>query len=314
MLEAPPGAGKSTYLPLWLCERGASAAQRIVIIQPRRIAAASVAAYLARQSGSAVGDLVGLRTRFENSVSSRSIIEVVTEGIFLRQIQRDPELKGVRYVLFDEYHERSWQADLSVGLAIETQTQWRDSDTPLQLIVMSATMPAEKVASWLDAPVVRAEGRSYPVAIEYSPPGRVDLHDHIAAEIRKAIAQGSRRVLVFLAGWGEIQKIKQRIEHLDCDSGSFACEVSVLHSSVPTDQQQRALNFSEGARPGSLKQSVVLATNIAETSLTIPGVDTVIDSGEVRRAQFDPNVAWIAWKQVGFHAHRQSNERGVLDV
>ena len=276
VLEAPPGAGKSTYLPLWLCGYGASAMQRIVIIQPRRIAAASVAAYLARQSGCAIGDRVGLRTRFENKVSNRTIIEVVTEGIFLRQIQRDPELKSVRYVLFDEYHERSWQADLSVGLAIESQTQWRDSDTPLQLIVMSATMPAEKIARWLDAPIVRAEGRSYPVTIDYSPPGRVDAIDHIAMEIRKALAQGSRRALVFLAGWREIQKVKQRIEHFDCD-------VAVLHSSVSLDQQQRALNFSEGER-----QSVILATNIAETSLTIPGVDAVIDSGEVRRAQFDP--------------------------
>ncbi|MFT3931357.1 MAG: ATP-dependent helicase HrpB [Spongiibacteraceae bacterium] len=276
VLEAPPGAGKSTYLPLWLSERNASTTQRIVIIQPRRIAAASVAAYLARQSDSVIGDRIGLRTRFENAVSARTVIEVVTEGVFLRRIQHDPELKGVRYVLFDEYHERSWQADLGVGLTIESQAQWRDASTPLQLIVMSATMPAEKVASWLDAPIVRAEGRSYPVAIEYSPAGRVDLLDHIAAEIRKAIAQGSRRLLVFLAGWQQIQKVKQRIENLDCD-------VELLHSSVPPDQQQRALNFSEDS-----KQGVVLATNIAETSLTIPGIDTVIDSGQVRRAQFDP--------------------------
>lgn len=275
VLEAPPGAGKSTYLPLWLSERGASTTQRIVIIQPRRIAAASVAAYLARQSGWAVGDRIGLRTRFENSVSNRTVIEVVTEGIFLRRVQHDPELKGVRYVLFDEYHERSWQADLGVGLTIESQAQWRDASSPLQLIVMSATLPAEKVASWIDAPVVRAEGRSYPVAIEYSSAGRVDLLDHIAAEIRKAIAQGSRRVLVFLAGWQQIQKVKQRIENLDCD-------VELLHSHVPPDQQQRALNFSEDS-----KQGVVLATNIAETSLTISGIDTVIDSGQVRRAQFD---------------------------
>ncbi len=276
ILEAPPGAGKSTYLPLWLLNRDADPARRIIVIQPRRIAAASIAAYLARQSGSAVGDRIGLRTRFENKVSDRTVIEVVTEGIFLRQIQRDPELKGVRYVLFDEYHERSWQADLGVGLAIESQQQWRDSDSPLQLIIMSATMPTEKVACWLDAQVVRAEGRSYPVTIEYSPPGRADSIDHIATEIRKALAQGSRRVLVFLAGWGQIQKVKQRIEKL-------GCEIAVLHSSVPPDQQQRVLALSDDST-----QSVVLATNIAETSLTIPGVDTVIDSGQVRRAYFDP--------------------------
>lgn len=283
VLEAPPGAGKSTYLPLWLCERDANTSQRIVLIQPRRLAAASVAAYLARQSSGAVGDRIGLRTRFENSVSKNTIIEVVTEGVFLRQIQRDPELKGVRYVLFDEYHERSWQADLSLGLAMESQLQWRDSNTPLQLIVMSATLPAAKVAEWIDAPVVRTEGRSYPVAINYSPVGRVDFIDHIAAEIRKALAQDARRVLVFLAGWQQIQKVKQRLANVDCD-------VALLHSSVSPEQQQQALAFSELdlKQNGSLKQSVVLATNIAETSLTIPGVDTVIDSGQVRRAQFDP--------------------------
>lgn len=276
VLEAPPGAGKSTYLPLWLCARGASAAQRIVLIQPRRLAAASVAAYLARQCGSAVGDLVGLRTRFDNKTSGNTIIEVVTEGIFLRQVQRDPELNGVRFVLFDEYHERSWQADLGLGLAIESQAQWRDNTALLQLIVMSATMPAAAVANWLDAPLVSAEGRSYPVTIDYHPPGRTDPIDHIAAEIRSALTQGSRRVLVFLAGWQPIQKVRQRLSAFDCD-------VSILHSSVPPEQQQSALAFSESSR-----KSVVLATNIAETSLTIPGVDTVIDSGQVRRAQFDP--------------------------
>ncbi len=280
VLEAPPGAGKSTYLPLWLSARGASPTQRIVVIQPRRIAAASVAAYLARQSGCAVGERVGLRTRFDNKVSAQTVIEVVTEGIFLRQIQRDPELSGVRYVLFDEYHERSWQADLGVGLALESQAQWRDAATPLQVIVMSATLPAEQVAAWLDAPIVRAEGRCFPVAIDYSPPGRSEPNDHIAAQIRQALAQGARRVLVFLAGWQQIQRVKQRIENSD----SLSCDVAVLHSSVPPDQQQRALQFDASAS----RQSIVLATNIAETSLTIPGVDTVIDSGQVRRAQFDP--------------------------
>ncbi len=276
VLEAPPGAGKSTYLPLWLCASGATASQRIVLIQPRRLAAAMIATYLARQSGGSVGDRIGLRTRFDNKVSNNTIIEVVTEGIFLRQIQRDPELKGVRYVLFDEYHERSWQADLGLGLALESQTQWRDDSNPLRLIVMSATLPAAAVANWLGAPVVRAEGRSYPVAIDYRPPGRADLIDHIATETRYALSRGSRRVLVFLAGWQQMQKVKQRLESVDCD-------VAMLHSSVPPEQQQRALAFSELSR-----QSVVLATNIAETSLTITGVDTVIDSGQVRRAQFDP--------------------------
>ncbi|HEY3698753.1 MAG TPA: helicase-related protein, partial [Spongiibacteraceae bacterium] len=276
ILEAPPGAGKSTYLPLWLCERGADARQRIILIQPRRLAAASVANYLAEQSGQRLGERVGLRTRFDKKISDSTIIEVVTEGIFLRQIQRDPELSGVRYVLFDEYHERSWQADLALGLALETQTQWRAANAPLQLIVMSATLPTAMIADWLAAPVVRAQGRSFPVAIDYRPPGRSDVIDHTVAEIRAALTRGARRVLVFLAGWQPMKKIQQRL-------AGGNCEVLMLHSSVPPEQQQRAMNFSANAAP-----SVVLATNIAETSLTIPGVDTVIDSGQVRRANFDP--------------------------
>ena len=180
-------------------------------------------------------------------------------------------------MLFDEYHERSWQADLALGLALESQAQWRPANLPLTLIVMSATMPVDSVARWLDAATVRASGRSYPVAIAYDPPGRVELVDHVARAIRVALQDGARRTLVFLAGWQIMQRVRQRLSELNC-------EVLMLHSSVPPDEQQRAMQFDPDTG-----QSVILATNIAETSVTIPGVDTVIDSGQVRRAMFDPS-------------------------
>jgi ATP-dependent helicase HrpB len=281
VLEAPPGAGKSTYLPLWLLQRDASPVHRIVLIQPRRIAAGNVARYLARQCGTELGGRVGLRTRYDHKMSAETVIEVVTEGIFLRQIQRDPELQGVRYVLFDEYHERSWQADASLAFALEAQAQWRDAGQPLRILVMSATLPAAAVANWLDAPIVRAAGRSFPVEVRYCPPTsaeRADPTEHLAQQVLAALREGSRRVLVFLSGWQAIQRLQQRL------AGRCAASIQVLHSSLTPDQQQQAM-----AAPPPDTQSVVLATNIAETSLTIEGVDTVVDSGQERRPRFDPS-------------------------
>lgn len=274
VIEAPPGAGKSTWLPLWLLRR-ADTKNRIVLIQPRRLAADNVARFLARQTGRPLGEVVGLRTRFDHKVSADTVIEVVTEGIFLRQIQRDPELAGVAIVLFDEYHERSWQADLALAFALESQALWREENRPLTLIIMSATLPAAEISAWLDAPLVRAEGRSFPVAVSYEPPGRRDLPDHLLGQIDAALAFGARKTLVFLAGWGIMQRLQQRLaQRADCD-------VHLLHSQVPPEQQRLAM-AAVTERP-----VVVLATNIAETSLTIEGVDTVIDSGQVRRPHYD---------------------------
>lgn len=284
-LEAPPGAGKSTYLPLWLWRRDADKTRRIVLIQPRRLAASNVARYLAQRSGAPLGASVGLRTRYDHKMSADTVIEVVTEGIFLRQIQRDPELTGVRYVLFDEYHERSWQADLGLAFALETQALWRGADQPLFILAMSATLPTAAVADWLQAPIVRAEGRSFPVRIDYRPPvaartdrGRPDPIEHLAQTIVAAQGEGSRRMLVFLSGWQPMQRLQQRL------AGRFDGVVQLLHSSLPPEQQQLALQA-----PPDGRASVVLATNIAETSLTIEGIDTVIDSGQVRRPRFDPS-------------------------
>ncbi len=275
LLEAPPGAGKSTGLPLWILgQLDATPERRILLLQPRRLAADNVARFLARQCGEALGQRVGLRTRYDQQVSAQTVIEVITEGIFLRRIQADPTLAGIGWVLFDEFHERSWQADLGLAFALESQRDWRDQ--PLKLLVMSATLPATALQQALDAPLVRSEGRSYPVEVSYSPPGRRELLDQAADEVLAAVAAGSRKVLVFLAGWGPMQQLMRRLE------GRVDADIHLLHSQVPPAQQQLAL-APVGERP-----AVVLSTNIAETSVTIDGVDTVLDSGEVRRAQFDP--------------------------
>jgi len=278
VIEAPPGAGKSTYLPLWLATRGADPTRRILLIQPRRLAASNVARYLAKQIGSPVGEKVGLRTRYDRKVSAQTIIEVVTEGIFLRQIQRDPELRGVDYVLFDEYHERSWQADTTLAFALESQAQWRGVEQPLHLLIMSATLPAEALAEWLKAPVVRSLGRSFPVQVSYAPPGRADPIEHLALQIETVVRAGAIKTLVFLAGWQPMQRLQRRL------AGRIDGDIYLLHSSLPAEQQQLAMAANPSGRA-----AVVLATNIAETSLTIDGVDTVIDSGQVRRPRFDPS-------------------------
>lgn len=273
LVEAPPGAGKSTVLPLHL---GAEATpdRRLILIQPRRLAAGAVAQQLARRLGEPVGGRVGLRTRFDRQVSARTAIEVVTEGIFLRTIQRDPELSGIGWVLFDEFHERSWQADLGLAFAIESQRDWRSE--ALRLVVMSATLPGAELQQWFSAPLLQAEGRRYPVEIDYAPPGRAEWTAHTAVQVRAALAAGARKVLVFLPGWGAMQRVVRQLGTLDA-------ALHLLHSSVPRERQDAAL-----VAPAAGEQAVVLATNIAETSLTIEGVDVVIDSGRVRRPSFDP--------------------------
>lgn len=275
VLEAPPGAGKSTYLPLWLLRRGVDRQHRVVLLQPRRLAADNVARFLAHQLGERLGERVGLRTRFDHCVSANTVIEVMTEGIFLRRIQRDPELSDTAYVLFDEFHERSWAADLALAFARESQTVWREGGEPLHLVVMSATLPALPLADWLQAPVVRTAGRGFPVDVRYQPAGRRDWAEHAAAQIDTALAGGARKVLVFLSGWGAMQRLQKTLGERDDR------DVFLLHSRVPPDRQQLAL-----AEPGD-RPAVVLATNIAETSLTIAGVDAVIDTGQVRRPLYD---------------------------
>jgi ATP-dependent helicase HrpB len=274
VLSAPPGAGKTTRVPLALLELFPLKAGRIVMLEPRRIAAASAARYMAESLGEAVGQTVGYSIRFERKVSKATRIEVVTEGILTRRLQDDPELAGVACVIFDEFHERSIHADLGLALCLEAQGAFRPD---LKLLVMSATLDCGPIAKLLgDAPLVSSEGRSYPVEVRYlADHVRAPLPQRMAAAIRQALKAEQGDLLAFLPGSGEIRAVQRELD------GLTDVVVCPLYGDLPFESQQLAI------RPGRQRR-VVLATNIAETSLTIDGVRIVVDSGVSRRLQLDP--------------------------
>ncbi|WP_411838348.1 ATP-dependent helicase HrpB [Paracoccus sp. ME4] len=274
VLVAPPGAGKTTRVPLALMDRVAG---RILMLEPRRLAARAAAERLAQSLGEGVGGRVGYRMRGESVAGSR--IEVVTEGILTRMIQSDPALEGVGCVIFDEFHERSLNADLGLALVWEARGALRED---LAVLVMSATLDAEPVAAMLDgAPVVASEGRAFPVEtrwLERPLPAGGRLADDAAWLIARAEAETRETggtILAFLPGEGEIRRVMAAL------SGT-GCEVLPLYGALPAAAQRAAL-----APPGVVRR-IVLATAIAETSLTIPGVRVVVDAGRARRARFDP--------------------------
>ncbi len=274
VLSAPPGAGKTTRVPLALLAVIPPEAGRIVMLEPRRIAAAAAARYMAVSLGESVGQTVGYAIRFERKVSSRTRIEVVTEGILTRRLQDDPDLTGVACVIFDEFHERSIHADLGLALCLESQAALRPD---LKLLVMSATLDCAPLARLLgDAPVVVSQGRSFPVELRYqTATDRLPLPRRMAAAIRQALGEEEGDLLAFLPGSGEIRAVQREL------AGMPAIAVCPLYGDLPFEQQQQAM------QPGPQRR-VVLATNIAETSLTIDGVRIVLDSGLTRRMQLDP--------------------------
>ena len=282
VLSAAPGAGKTTRVPLALLDAG-TVAGRILMLEPRRLAAIRAAQYMAQQLAENVGETVGYRIRGESKVSARTKIEVVTEGVLARQIQNDPELSGVGLIIFDEFHERSLHADLGLALARDVQKSWRDD---LKIVVMSATLDGVAVSVLLDnAPVIHSEGRSYPVEIIYLG-GDLLLQqvDSFAQSVLHAVQRACREqqgdVLVFLPGKREILRVKKVLEQSDVVP---ADQIHILHGEVSTAMQQSALQkMAGGAR------KIILSTSIAETSLTIDGVSVVVDAGLVRTAQFDP--------------------------
>ena len=276
VLSAPPGAGKTTRVPLALLEMIPPEAGTIIMLEPRRIAAASAARYMAQTLGEPVGQTVGFAIRFERKVSSRTRIEVVTEGILTRRLQDDPGLSGVACVIFDEFHERSINADLGLALCIEAQSALRPD---LKLLVMSATLECGPLAALLgNAPMVASQGRSFPVELHYLPStDRQPLPRRMAGAIRQALAEQQGDLLAFLPGSGEIRAVQRELEGL---GGVLICP---LYGDLPFEQQQRAI------LPGP-ERRVVLATNIAETSLTIDGVRIVVDCGLSRRLQLDPST------------------------
>ncbi|GGF55172.1 DEAD/DEAH box helicase [Paracoccus acridae] len=273
VLVAPPGAGKTTRVPLALLDRVAG---KVVMLEPRRLAARAAAERLAEQLGEGVGTRVGYRMRGESVPGSR--IEVVTEGILTRMIQSDPSLEGIGCVIFDEFHERSLNADLGLALVWEARSALRED---LAVLVMSATLEAEPVAALLDdAPVIRSEGRAFPVETRWLPrplPAGARLVDEAARLIAQAEAETrdtGGTILAFLPGEGEIRRVMAQL--------GDGCEVLPLYGALKPAEQRAAL-----APPGG-RRRIVLATAIAETSLTIPAVRVVVDAGRARRARFDP--------------------------
>ncbi|WP_447737320.1 ATP-dependent helicase HrpB [Rhodanobacter soli] len=279
VLEAPPGAGKTTQVPLALLDAPWLAGQKIVMLEPRRIAARAAAQFMAQQLGEAVGQTVGYRIRFEAKVSAATRIEVVTEGILTRLIQHDPELAGIGAIVFDEFHERHLAGDLGAVLALDVQATLRPE---LRLLLMSATLDGERIAAWLDAPRLSSPGRSFPVRIEH-PPARTQetVEHHLARVARQALEENDGDVLAFLPGRREIARAQSVLRQT---LGRGDVEVLALHGELSLAEQQAALAPAE---PGLRR--IVLATNVAESSVTLPGIRAVVDAGLAREPRFDPN-------------------------
>ncbi|WP_295578292.1 ATP-dependent helicase HrpB [uncultured Lamprocystis sp.] len=281
VLVAPPGSGKTTHIPLLLRDAAWLAGQTLLMLEPRRPAARMAAARMAALLGEVLGETVGYQVRFERCIGPRTRIQVVTEGILTRRIQSDPGLDGVGLLIFDEFHERSLQADLGLALALDAAQALRPD---LRILVMSATLDAGPVAALLgDAPVVRAAGRSFPVDVRYADLAPRDPLAAMESAIRRALVEHSGDLLVFLPGVAEIERVRRRLEP---DLGGDL-DLLPLHGTLAVEQQQRALVPARAADGGG-RRRVVLATDIAETSVTIEGVTTVIDSGLARKPRLDP--------------------------
>ncbi|MCB9682703.1 MAG: ATP-dependent helicase HrpB [Alphaproteobacteria bacterium] len=328
VVHAPTGAGKTTRVPRALLDAGVTDG-RIVVLEPRRVAARAAAARMAEELGESVGETVGYQVRLERRASARTRVLVVTEGVLLRQLVADPFLDGVGVVVVDEVHERSVDADLSLAMLRHLHAQVRPD---LRLVAMSATADTARLATFLDAPVVRSEGRTFPVDVRYLPrPDDRDLEVRVADAVVTALAAHPGDVLVFLPGAGEIRRAAALLAGRVGD-----VDVVELHGRLPPDQQDRAL------RPGP-RRRVVLSTNVAETSVTIPGVTSVVDAGLVRTLQHAPSrgldrlvvvpcskasadqragragrtapgVAWRLWTERQHHARPDHDAPEVLRV
>ena len=307
VLQAPPGAGKSTGVPLALLAAESLQAGKIVMLEPRRLAARAVATRMAQMLGESVGQTVGFRTRLESRTGKNTRIEVVTEGILTRWLQRDAALEGVAMVIFDEFHERSLNADLGLALCLEAQAQVRED---LRILVMSATLDTAAVAQLLGgAPVVSAEGKAFDVETRWAGAiaanrgqREIDIATRTARTIAQALESEPGDVLAFLPGQAEIRRAQQQLE-----DGGLPRGVSVL----PLFGDLTAAEQDAALRPGDAQhRKIVLATNIAETSLTIEGVRVVVDSGLARRARFDPATGMSGLETVRISRASADQRRG----
>ena len=277
ILQAPPGAGKSTVVPLLLLDEQWLLGKKIVMLEPRRLAAKSVAVRMATLLKEEIGKTIGYRVRFENAVSQDTRCEVVTEGILTRTLQSDNSLEGVGLVIFDEFHERTLQADLALALCLQVQQILR---TDLRILIMSATLDGEKISSRLgNAPIVTTAGKQYPVSLRYVPVEKeVPIALSVARVIKKAVNEQDGDVLAFLPGTGAIHRVAEILE-----GENIPAEICPLYGDLPFRKQQEAILPNNTGR-----RKVVLSTSIAETSLTIEGITIVVDSGQSRIPRFDP--------------------------
>ncbi|MCW5799320.1 MAG: ATP-dependent helicase HrpB [Nitrospira sp.] len=281
LLTAQPGAGKTTRVPLALLGEPWLAGQKLIMLEPRRLAARAAATYMAASLGEPVGRMVGYRIRHESKVSAATRIEVVTEGILTRLLQHDPSLAGYGLVIFDEFHERSLQADLGLAFARESQRLFRED---LRLLVMSATLDCAAVTGvFSNAATISCEGRLFPVTTHYlDRPIEGHLEAAVVRSIRMALAKEEGSLLVFLPGMAEIRRVERQLRESRLDPDVI---ITPLHGELPQDEQEQAIRPAPaGAR------KIVLATSIAETSLTIEGVRVVIDAGFLRVPRFDPRT------------------------
>ncbi|MGX7705697.1 ATP-dependent helicase HrpB [Methylobacterium sp. Gmos1] len=282
VLVAPPGAGKTTRVPLALLEAPWRGDRRIVLLEPRRLAARAAAERMAATLGEAVGETVGLRVRLGSKVSARTRIEVVTEGVFARMILDDPELDGIAAVLFDEFHERSLDADLGLALALDAQGALRED---LRLLAMSATIDGARVAALMgEAPMILSEGRAFPVETRYlDRDPRERIEDAVTDAVMRALRAEPGSVLAFLPGQAEIRRIEERLRERLSDFSEV--DLAPLYGALDRAEQDRAVRPSPAGR-----RKVVLATSIAETSLTIEGVRVVVDAGLARVPVYEPDL------------------------
>lgn len=333
VLEAPPGAGKTTRVPLALLDEPWLGSQRIIMLEPRRLAARSAAHYMARQLGEQVGGRIGFRVRGETQVSARTRIELVTEGILARLIAADAALEGIGLVIFDEFHERSLHADLGLALTLQTQQVLRSE---LRILVMSATIDGDAVSTMLgnahsdssadatasftatanisanpvntvsiSAPLVRSAGRMFPVSTEYRAPRNDErLESAVARTVREALLEHTGDILVFLPGAGEQRRVAERLVNSDAVHDQHA-RVYQLHGTMPLAEQDAAI----AAAPDGTRK-VVLATSIAETSLTIEGVRVVIDSGLSRLPRYSARAGFTRLETVRVSRASADQRRG----
>jgi ATP-dependent helicase HrpB len=302
VLIAPPGAGKTTKVPLALDRADFLSSGTIIVLEPRRLAARAAAQYVAQSLGQRLGETIGLRVRLQSLISPQTRIEFVTDGVFARMIVDDPALSGVAAVIFDEFHERSLDGDLGLALCLETQAAWRPD---LRILVMSATLDGARVAQLLGpgTPVIASEGRAFPVDTHYlGRDARLRLEEEIVQVVVRVLGEQRGSILAFLPGQSEIRRVAERLSERITDPG---IDIAPLYGSLDRASQDAAV---APTMPG--RRKIVLATSIAETSLTIEGIRIVIDSGFARRPHFEPDLGLTRLETVRVSRAEAEQRRG----